>query len=70
MILNTLTLTDFSTLPLLKRSAARTASLVLGKIQKWLVGRVILQIELKYLLFFEHFCSKPIITPAYYIMAD
>ena len=68
MILNILTLTDFYTLPLFTHPAAHTASLALGKIQKWLVGRYFGN-WIK-ILFFERFCSKPIITPAYYIMAD
>ena len=44
-----------------KHSTARFASLAFGKIQKWLTGRVFSEIE-KNKIFFEFFCSKPIIT--------
>ena len=40
--------TSSSLLVFIQLQTARTASLALGKIPKWLVGRVILGIELKY----------------------
>ena len=45
---------------LFKSPEARTASFALGKIQNWLVGRVILQIEWKY-YFSNFFAQSPLL---------
>ena len=51
-----------------KHPTPRIASLALGKIQKWLAGRVILEIGENKI--FRKFLLKAHYYPAYYIMAD
>ena len=51
-----------------EHATARTASLALGKIQKWMNGRVTLEIEFKY--DFWKFLPTTHYYPAYYITAE
>ena len=62
--------TSSSLLVFIQLQTARTASLALGKIPKWLVGRVILGIELKYGRLFRKFLLKAHYYPAYYIQCN